>query len=365
MKLGSKGLLSPLRITPGANPLLVAASAVLAVVLSVSCASAQDWPAQDLFAAGTTLIFPGEGAQDVAKGIALIDKAADAGNPEAQYALAILYRQGGLIGRDETRARDLLQRAAAMGVPEAQTVLGQDMLETIEKYDDPTEGRALLQKAADAGNLTAHSYLGTSLLEKTPLDYERAIKHLTIAAEGDIVPAQLMLGIAYYNGGGLYRSRAEPDHKRGFEWISRAVEGGSALAWTWTGWAYQDGKAVPKDLEKAAAAWRRAAEMGDAPGANQLSLAYRDGIGVRRNPKMQQHWLERAAELGHQGAQEVIERQQILSEKHSRDTLAILLLLGLALGAAGDGSPPPQARFMDPTSDPMQAWGNDIVMRIK
>jgi TPR repeat protein len=342
---------------------VVAAAILLALLAGPGPAVAQNWPEEEVFKAGTARIFSSDGKQDVKAGIALIRQAADAGNPEAQYALAILYRHGRLIPKDEAKARALLKSAAAMGVPEAQTVLGQDILESLGEYDNPAQGRALLQKAADAGNLTAHSYLGTSLLEKVPKDYERAIKHLTTAAEGGIVPAQLMLGIAYSNGGGLYRSRALPDRARGFEWISKAADGGSALAWTWIGWAYQEGKVVSKDLSKAAAAWKRAAEMGDPVGAHALSLAYRDGIGMPKNPNLRQFWIERAAELGHRGAKEVVARQQMLAEKHTKQALAVLFLLGLAMG--GGDIPQTAPRFMDPTSDPMQAWGMDIIMRIK
>jgi TPR repeat protein len=154
-----------------------------------------------------------------------------------------------------------------------------------------------------------------------------------------------------------------PDRARGFEWISKAADGGSALAWTWIGWAYQEGKVVSKDLSKAAAAWKRAAEMGDPVGAHALSLAYRDGIGMPKNPNLRQFWIERAAELGHRGAKEVVARQQMLAEKHTKQALAVLFLLGLAMG--GGDIPQTAPRFMDPTSDPMQAWGMDIIMRIK
>ena len=104
--------------------------------------------------------------------------------------------------------------------------------------------------------------------------------------------------------------------------------------------------------------------MGDSAGAHALSLAYRDGIGVPKNPWLRQVWIERAAKLGHRGAREVVARQQLLAEKHKQQALAVLFLLGLALGASGDG-PQTGPRFMDPTSDPMQAWGADIIMRIK
>jgi TPR repeat protein len=340
-------------------------AALLLSALLFSPALAGDWPEADAFAKGTAHLLAPKGSQDVKAGVALITQAAEAGNPEAQYALALLYRQGGLIRKDAARSRALLERAAEKEIPEAQTVLGIDMLERLGEYDSPNEGRALLEKAAAKGQLRAHSYLGRNYLEKTLQYYDRALKHLTVAAEAGLVDAQLMLGIAYYNGGGLYRSNAPPQHKEGLKWIERAANGGSALAWTWIGWAYEDGKAVPRDLPRAAASWRRAAEMGDPPGAKALALAYRDGIGVAKDPQAYRHWLKRAADLGHRGAKEAVARQQLLAEKHEKQVLAALVLLGLVMGAGGgDSSGSSGPTFMDP-SDPMQFWGMDIMLRIK
>jgi TPR repeat protein len=337
---------------------------LLLFVLLSSAAVAGEWPEAEAFRKGTAHIFTSKGSQDVKAGIALITQAAEAGNPQAQYALGLLYRQGGLIRKDATKSRALLQSAADKGVPEAQTVVGIDILERLGEWESPNAGRALLEKAADKGVLLAHSYLGKSYLEKTLQYYDKALKHLTIAAEAGFVDAQLMLGIAYYNGGGLYRSNAPPDHKKGFKWIERAAKDGSALAWTWIGWAYQDGKAVPQDLARAAASWKRAAEMGDSTGAKTLALAYRDGIGVTKDPRAYKSWLRRAADLGSPGAKEVVAREQLLREKRQSQALAFLILLGLALGAADDANSS-GPRFMDPSSDPIQYWGMDLMMRIK
>jgi uncharacterized protein len=267
----------------------------------------------------------------------------------------------GLIPRDKERSRALLERAAAKGIPEAQTVLGIEMLEGVGDLDSPSAARALLAKAASKGVARAHSHLGQSYLEHNLKHYDKALEHLAVAARAGLVDAQLMLGVAYYNGGGLYRSRAPSRPREGFNWIQRAAQGGHPLAVTWMGWIYQDGKAVPQDLSKAAAYWKRAAAMGEPQGTKELALAYRDGIGVKKDPRAYQHWLRKAARVGHEGAKEAIERQQILAEKQKGETLAALMLLGIAMGGGSSSGP----QYMVPSSDPMQAWGMDIMMRIR
>lgn len=354
---------SPNRFEPGGRgrrgPCLLGAALLLLLSWS-GAAWSQDWPKAEAFAAGTAMLMPSEGERDVEGGIALIREAAEAGNAQAQYALALLYRQGGLIAKSESRARELLERSAGAGVPEAQALLGEILLEEIGEFESADPAQEWLRRAAKQGHVRAHASLGKSYLDRAPREYQRAIEHLTVAAEAGLPDAQLMLGIAYYNGGALYRSRAEPDHRRGYEWIVRAAQAGVPLAWTWIGWAYKDGKAVPQDLERAAAAWYRAAELGDPPGANALALAYRDGIGVPRDRQMYVAWSNRAAELGHAGAREARERRRVQAEAQRQQAVGALILLGLVMGGGGDA--PSSGGFMDPT-DPMQFWGMDILTR--
>ena len=195
------------------NVVLRAMAGIPALLLSTvlaAAAPAAEWPEADAFAEGTARIFASDGSRDVETGIAQISRAAEAGNAEAQYALALLYRQGGLIRKDAAKSRALLESAAEKGIPEAQAVLGVDILKSLRYSDSPKTGRALLEKAAAKGVLRAHSDLGQNYLEKIPLSYEKALKHLTIAAEAGLVDAQLRLGTAYYHG---WSSQAPPQYK--------------------------------------------------------------------------------------------------------------------------------------------------------
>lgn len=62
-------------------------------------------------------------AKDYAKALPLYTKAAQAGNPEAQFRLAEMYWYGDGTAQDLNAARDWMAKAAAAGVPDAKESL--------------------------------------------------------------------------------------------------------------------------------------------------------------------------------------------------------------------------------------------------
>ena len=185
---------------------------------------------------------------------------------------------------------------------------------------------------------------------------------LRVAAEGGIVDAKLLLAIASYNGGYLYRSLKEPDYDEAMRWFSEAAEAGNARAITWLGHAYNDGKAVSEDKPRAVTYWLQAAEAGDERAMHALSLAYRDGEGVPASNAQYQAWLQRAAQAGDRGSQQAMARLQAQVERENSQLLFGLMALGLMMGAGN--TPPSSGGYMD-MSDPMQFWGANVMMSIK
>lgn len=64
------------------------------------------------------------------------------------------------------------------------------------------------------------------------------------------------------------------------------------------GLMYQSGDGVPKDAQKAAAAFRLAAQRGDITGQYLLGQAYETGQGVPQNPQTALYWYQQAAKRG-------------------------------------------------------------------
>jgi len=120
--------------------------------------------------------------RDDAASAALIQKRVDAGDAKAMQLLGERYFFGlHGIQKDEVRGIELLKGAANRGSPEAQFNVGVAYAsgELLEK--DETKAVYLFEIAAKAGHPYARLNLG--LIESTKRNYDRALKHLVIAAK--------------------------------------------------------------------------------------------------------------------------------------------------------------------------------------
>lgn len=138
-----------------------------------------------------------------------IKPAADAGDVEAQIALAQLHRGAPMHGGDPTEALRILNALADKGYPQAQTLLGE-----------------MYEKA-----------------EGTRLDYFKAAEWYTLAAGiGRYPDAQVALGDLYFAGRGVMHSYADAVF-----WYDRAAKRGHPVAHYLMGIMYTDGWGVKKD----------------------------------------------------------------------------------------------------------------------
>jgi TPR repeat protein len=83
--------------------------------------------------------------------------------------------------------------------------------------------------------------------------------------------------------------------------IQSATQGNVESAYE-LGLAYEKGRGVGQNLQKAAQWYRKAAEKGHVEAQNNLGGLYQDGIGVRQNYSESLQWYRLAAEQGHPGA---------------------------------------------------------------
>ena len=89
-------------------------------------------------------------------------RAADQGNADGQYGLAMLYAAGEGVGRDPAAARDWLERAGKQGHTLAVVALSQAFLGgSLGFKADPGDSAGLVwvRKAADSDSIPALSYL--------------------------------------------------------------------------------------------------------------------------------------------------------------------------------------------------------------
>jgi uncharacterized protein len=155
------------------------------------------------------------GPRDRDAGAKWLAAAAKLGHPLAAYDLALLYMEGQLFPQDFTRAAELLRTAAQAGLPEAQYALG-----TLYK-----QGRGVAK------------------------DMKEAARLLGLAAIADNSDAQVEYGIALFNGDG-----------------------------------------VPKNEQAAAVIFRQAALHGNPVAQDRLARILAEGRGAPKNPVEATKW---------------------------------------------------------------------------
>jgi TPR repeat protein len=224
--------------------------------------------------------------RDLQKGIELLHRAANRGDPDAAYLIARLYEEGVGTPADPTGAVEWLERAAEFGHPEAQYRLG------LAYYRG--EGRGLNTVAG--------------------------VRWLKAAAESGNANAQYALGIAYHLGRGTLR-----DEVRAVSWLEQAAAQDHVAAQYLVGDAYSDGWSAPADAAWAARWYGRAAWLGLRPAQYKMALFYLGGFGVPKNLVQAYKWARLATADGQQGASDLmhqLERQLPANEIRFGQALA-------------------------------------------
>ena len=185
--------------------------------------------------------------------------AAEAGDPEAQYNLAVLYRyavtvRGVEFAKRPRRCRNWLRLAAEQGNPDAQLALGR---------------------------IYEHG-------EHIPPNHSEAVKWYTLAAEQGNPLAQWRLGLFHYAGYG----EVPKHYRKARYWLEHSARQGFAQAQGRLGWMFYTGEAGEKDLAKAYA-WM---SLG-AYGGDQGSFGYKDRVKTQMTAEELTRALQLAARL--------------------------------------------------------------------
>ena len=148
--------------------------------------------------------------RDYAKAAEWYQRAADGGDREGMFALAMmrLAGRGGPVNREE--AVKLLASSAKLGNPKAAYNLALLYLDGQTLPQDLKRAAELLRVAADAGSPEAQYALATFYKEGTgvPKDIDKAVRLLQAASLADNVDAEVEYAIALYNGTGTPKNQA-------------------------------------------------------------------------------------------------------------------------------------------------------------
>jgi|WetSurMetagenome_2_1015567.scaffolds.fasta_scaffold01371_12 uncharacterized protein len=244
-----------------------------------------------------------------------LTKAAEAGDPEAQYLLCGCYVKGEGVTADRFKARDLADRASRQGHERARRFLA-TIDEEIAKALAAAEP---VRRAAEAGDRDAQ-YDFAMLCARgdfAPPDFATVARYLEMAAKRNHAGAQFALYQLYEQGRGVAK-----DHAKAVDWLARAAYQGHGDAMYFFARRYADGRITAADLSLAPRIFERCRQLypeyrdpavpaptvkdlqagaarGDLASVVLLAMAYLAGEGVEKSPSEGARLLKLAADAGY------------------------------------------------------------------
>jgi TPR repeat protein len=209
--------------------------------------------------------------KDYAEALRWLGPAADQGNANAQYGLAVMYANGYGVAVDYPRAIDWLRKAANQGNADAQYLIGFMYDGGVGVTRDDGQAIAWYRKSAEQGHADAQFQLGRHYFggHGVPKDYQQAMFWFGKAAGQGNPGAENGLAILYLGGFGTPKNIAEA-----VKWYRKAAEDGIADAQVMLGDAYAEGLwGVPQDENEARRWWGKAADQGNAKAKEHLAAA--------------------------------------------------------------------------------------------
>jgi Sel1 repeat len=160
-------------------------------------------------------------------GSAALRLAAAAGDPSAQFEVAVRYAKGDGVAEDPSEAAAWFLRAALRGNGPAQYRLGICFERGIGVTTDPERAKAWYRRAAEQGVVEAMHNLAVLSLggDGRPSDYQRAAHWFAEAAERGLLDSQFNLALLYERGLGV-----DQDLREAYHWYGLAARAGDAEA---------------------------------------------------------------------------------------------------------------------------------------
>ncbi|MCH2207015.1 MAG: sel1 repeat family protein [Lentisphaerales bacterium] len=314
------------------------------------------------------LLMQGKGVdRSLEKAVAFLNKAREAGAPEAAFELALIAQKEGRLSdcftllqegatrkhiaslkklsgliielkQDYESAVNYLKVAANLGDPEAMYFLGNIYFQERSLKDESAAVKWISQ-AADKGHSGSLHLLGVFYrngygVEKS---LKKALELLTQAAAKNEIRSLEILGDIYYRGElgekqpdkalGYYVKATmegstealvkvaemyirgqgvEKNVGEGIKLLSEAARRGNGSAMNRLGELYTRGIEVKAAFEKAYEWYLKSAEIGDSAGMFGVSLALFAGKGVKKDPLEAVKWMKMAAAKGHATAKKML-----------------------------------------------------------
>lgn len=216
--------------------------------------------------------------------------AAELGNMEAIYYIGMCLDYGNYTSDTAEGALDYYRKAAEQGNPDAQFIMGKIYFtgrgyarELINKLTDtdPEKGMEWWKKAAAQGH--AESLYQIALLTSNSEDVKSiplkdVYENFRKAAEKGHAKAQYCLGLCYFNGWGV-----EKNLEQAVKWFKAASDQGELNAKNRLGECYYSGEGVAKDQKKAFELFKAAADEKNREAMCNLGICYVEGGGTTKD----------------------------------------------------------------------------------
>ena len=232
------------------------------------------------------------------KAFPYLKRAVDAGSIEALYFLSLCYRNGYGTKYDPALAADAARRSADAGNSYGQLLYGVYCRDGIGVKQDQARARRFFEMSALQDNRHARAALAELDISRSAAAGEKVYDEASLALlersakEGDI-NSKYLLGKIYTEGKGVAR-----DYNRGRKYLEEAAAAKHPEALNLLGVYHARGIAGERSVEKMAACFKAAAELGSAAGFLNLGRCCFEGTGVKKDLKAAFENFSRSAELG-------------------------------------------------------------------
>lgn len=249
-------------------------------------------------------IYFGDGpSQDYAVAAGWFRKAADQGYGLGQNFLGNMYAKGQGVPQDLVQAYiwlDLATQATTGQIWGDGYVEDRDAIAA--KMTTDQIARAKQQVAAwEPAPATPAQQVTAGFVDYDTGKYAEALSILTPLAEGGDPFAQFTLGLMYHDGSGVVANDV-----KAAAWFRKAADLGHAGAQSFLGNMYRHGTGVPQD-DTLAATWnQKAAEQGLGIAQMTLGGMYLSGKGLPKDGVKAVFWMRKAANQGLDGAQYIL-----------------------------------------------------------
>lgn len=249
--------------------------------------------------------------KDADLALELLEKAASEDDSQAMFELTQYFLElGGPEKVDDDKAWEWLNKAADAGNPNALASLGSVLFDGktfgARKIEaDPAKAVETFSKLAEQGvpaGLRTMGELHASGLAGVERDFAKALDYFTRAAQGNDAAAQVVLAGYYDQGVDITpdddKIEVTPNPAAALELYRLAARNNVPVALYNVGVFYETGRSVDQDPAKAFAFYLQAAGGGLAPAMQKTGVYYLNGAGTLKDPIAASGWFSRAAAAG-------------------------------------------------------------------